>query len=78
MSEDVHSERISNGMSVLFVLFCTALILFLCKVIWDSVIGPNLQFVLKVVAGLIVLAIAAYVIGYIVTDLPDDIMEWWE
>lgn len=72
-----HSERFSNGITAVFTLCVLALALGLVYAVWKYLIKPNMGLIAVTTLAICGLVVGIYVIGYVVTDLPQDIKEWW-
>jgi len=75
MSEGPHEKRLKEGLAGMIVLGLAGIVLYACKLVVERMVLPNIEFVQFVGIRIAALFICAYVLGYIVTDLPDDIRE---
>lgn len=71
-----HGERLQKGFHVAVGLGVIATIVIFLWVSWVKVIEPHLGAITTGLIGLIGLLLVIYLLGYMVTDLPDDIRRW--
>jgi len=64
-----HADRIEKGFAAMLVLMFIVAVLLMIYVL---LINAG-AFVMKLVAGIVAVVFIAYVLGYIVTDMKDDI-----
>lgn len=73
-----HGERVGKGIEIILKLAVVGVFITVAKLAWDHLLGPNLQIILTVLTGIAAFITVAYVVGYMATDLPGDIKEWWQ
>lgn len=71
-----HGTRFGAGLRVITALAILAATAIFAKLAWDAVIGPNMGIILTGLFVIVAFTTVTYLIGYLVTDLPDDIREW--
>lgn len=75
MSEGPHGRRLKEGLAGMVMSGLVGIVLYLCKIAVESVVLPNIEFLQFVGIRIVAFFIFAYLLGYIITDLPDDLRE---
>lgn len=70
-----HAERIWVGMHTMVELFLLSLFLLVCAVI-GAVMYEHAETTFKVTGSTVLICAFIYVLGYLRTDLAEDIKEW--